>query len=360
VIEGIPAPGVHWIYLDGGIRDPARALADGFADLSREVRVQRGETVKDVVLDRGLLPAMARAKEWRKEELRSKAHGDPKPPFPSWRFDFWGSVLDAGGRPVPYAKVHCEIRYETGTSSFYARTDGEGRFAYEPKVTTGFPGNACRARIWVSHGSFADYVSDFRDVPLPVSAMDGAKVTIGPFEARLREGFRLTGRVRGPDGNLLGDVQVYLSRRTEAGSYCFHELTRADGSFRVDHVSRTLLGLVFHHPQAAPLRVPLTAAGVPDGQTFDLGDIRLETGATLRGILRRAGDSPAPDIEVTLEEGQFHPAARTDEEGRFVLEHVQPGKHSFRLYPEARLAPPGTVEIAPGEVERDVEIRLED
>ena len=70
-------------------------------------------------------------------------------------------------------------------------------------------------------------------------------------------------------------------------------------------------------------------AALEPGETRDLGIIRLQLAATLRGTIRTAAGAPIEGVQVWLDTHTRYPpefkTPRTDSAGRFVMQSLYPG-----------------------------------
>lgn len=87
-----------------------------------------------------------------------------------------------------------------------------------------------------------------------------------------------------------------------------------------------------------------------DGETKDLGDIRLSRGAVLEGIVRDDAGSPIEKVTVSLRdlsgrEVFLFSMATTGSDGRYALHSVEPGRYTVRFETSGHAPAEKTVEI---------------
>lgn len=100
--------------------------------------------------------------------------------------------------------------------------------------------------------------------------------------------------------------------------------TDSDGSFRLDLITATTYQLQIDHEGYT--RKTIKDLIVVEGQTRDLGSIRLPKGATVRGTVYDAAGSPLAHARISLTGRiNFPGMVRSDGEGRFILKNVQAG-----------------------------------
>jgi hypothetical protein len=121
-------------------------------------------------------------------------------------------------------------------------------------------------------------------------------------------------------GGIAGDERIAPLRRVKTGT---------DGRFRIEHLSG-VYALRIRHPGFAPVdRDPVR---FPDDAAADLGDVEMGQGGTLTGRVpgREGGGDAAAQVWVHGP-GGFSRTVATDRQGRFVLEHVPPGRYRVTI-----------------------------
>lgn len=261
-----------------------------------------------------------------------------------------GRVVDDEGRGVDGARVTAF----PGVGSFLtALRSGDARF-YETR--TGSDGSFTLGGV--APGDGYDLAASGRGmaishaVGLTVRAGEDTEITV-----RARRGAVLTGRIvgAGPEGPIpiagaqLGVVSRGLRDLIFAPEILSetHAETRSDGRFALHRVPPGQLDIIAFAPGWRPTR--LGPRAVSDGAQLDLGDLELETGPQIRGIVRDSEGRPIPDVEVWWDPGRSMPDEfpqsfaplltqavggfefpTTDSEGRFVAGPFElPGAESL-------------------------------
>ncbi|MET0551458.1 MAG: carboxypeptidase regulatory-like domain-containing protein [Vicinamibacteria bacterium] len=132
---------------------------------------------------------------------------------------------------------------------------------------------------------------------------DGAALTL-----ELRDPATVRGVVRGPAGPVAGAVVAWTYGGVEVLA-----TTAPDGSYRVP--ARRPAEVRVFHPDFAVRDVPFFGAMG--------GDVRLDAGAAVSGVVTDAGGRPAPGVSVWLDDAL--PGGTTDAGGRFSIPHAGSG-----------------------------------
>lgn len=236
-----------------------------------------------------------------------------------------GEVVDRQGRPVPGASVQLlkkEGRPQT------EKTDARGRFeafGLEPGRYVLLAHLEGWAPGWVT------------GLDVGGSGEHYARVT-------LEAGARVIGRlVDDADKPVAGRVVVAeadgwpLPRALQA---LLQAQTENDGRFELEGVPPLGLTLVARAPAAGMARVDVV---VPEGEPLDLGDVRLEAGHSLRGVVRERSGAP---ISGALVAAPPDTQVRTNGDGTFVLKGLRPKRLYVRVTadgyaPSYRMTGPG-------------------
>jgi hypothetical protein len=217
------------------------------------------------------------------------------------------------------------------------KTDADGRFTVsipEKAIADRTPLATTEARITIKHPNYVSYWNSINAAELakkPVS--DG----FPEFRAvKLIPGRRITGRVVGPDGNPMKDVQLYQGFRyqiTIPAASTLEEVFISDLP-KTDESGR----FAFNAPIGAALKLEFRALksarkyhDVPADKT-DLGDIRIAPGIRVSGQVLDAQGVPVRLIAVNTPavpspENQPNFTETTDKDGRFRTDELAPGTY---------------------------------
>lgn len=244
-------------------------LAGAVVLSSRPERSERAPTPRaaDVATGAGAEPEAAPADAGAEV---ADAAGTPAPEEAadgSWTLE--GRVLDPEGRPVAGATIACFAGPSTK-----GRSGPDGGFLVEVE-----PGR--KGRVLAVAGGFAAVSVDFTA---------GAAGESGPLDVRLRPEFRISGRV-------LTDRGDPLAGATVAAGVAPATETRADGTFTLLHLDRTLPLQLLSASRAGWVRG--TAAVRTAGESAEV-EFVLARGATLRGRVTDAGGAPVADAVVRV------------------------------------------------------------
>lgn len=263
-----------------------------------------------------------------------------------------GVVVDAEGRPVPGALVRVHpTKWYAGAEALAVRgatTGDRGEF-----TLTGFEPGAVRltAERHDRDGP-SPWICTPELVPVTAPAKEIRLVVVGTtsFRAVLER----------PDGSPYDgpvDLSIGLVDRTYV-RYLIDAPTICSGpgpqAFR-----GVLEGCDLPGDRDTPVvvRVPgFLATGfiVPPrpGGTVDLGELRLDAGATLTGVVRDPEGLPIAHARVRCD---GLPDASTDEAGRFAVEHLPPGRASVRVEAEGFAA--GWADVEDAALAKPLDIR---
>lgn len=161
---------------------------------------------------------------------------------------------------------------------------------------------------------------------------------------RLEQGKRLRGNVvDGRDGSPVARATVRVDRpgnMTRSRDSMGTAVTDSDGEFEVDGLEPGRLIVRVEHVEFAPGK---EEANVPEDEPAEDLTVRLGRGGTLRGTVREASGSPAPERALgVIEGGGFVPSdgvIRTNDAGEYSVERMRPGTYSVMLYPDAMGGP---------------------
>lgn len=266
-----------------------------------------------------------------------------------------GTVVDESSEAVAEAEVSTQSLSMTG--GFVQRkciTDSEGRFAL-----AALPADRTY-EVTASHAEFAtasqkEVKPDGDAVTLTLRAKGSGTVTgrvvagdppepvTGLFVVAIPKGDG------GPMGMMtaLGMGVEKRTLHTPDGRFTLENLTPGTYTFKI-----TADGFV-------PARIEETEL-VP-GQPLDLGEIRLDRGATLRGlVLDKTSKAPLGGAAILIEEGggiaamlkQMDPSQRADAvtgpDGRFTLTGIPPGPLTLRVETDRHAPAKTTLEVQAG------------
>ena len=268
---------------------------------------------------------------------------------------FSGRIVEESGQPIPAARVIVDLIYHPHDSimifdewrqRWELTSDSQGRY-----VASGVPLGPNSDRLWVnvfaSADGFVDQVSSpSKDGPyLRLNRLLSAdRSTADAGELRLLRGVTIQGRVLRADGKPVPEANLFAIGATAqgakqpgvSGGLLTHRLRRTDqrGQFSFAVNPKMGIDLVVQSDHWAAKRL-----FVPAGQT-DIGDIQLERGTSIQGMLsdeQGNGLSGYWVVAEGLDVGFFQSAlnritvmAKTDATGRFSLSPLS-GRFSVRV-----------------------------
>ncbi|MCL4731856.1 MAG: carboxypeptidase regulatory-like domain-containing protein, partial [Planctomycetes bacterium] len=249
-----------------------------------------------------------------------------------------GRVTDKAGTPLAGARVACDFTAEPAqhfhTEAF---TDSEGFYSVkcQPEsqhntITVIAAGYQSQKRTFVRSGALD---VNFALEPTANVVLRGRLLT--------RAGAPVTAATfacAGPDGKT-----VKLHQSLGPG---------ADGAFWVE-VSPEGAELRVRGPGLAELRVPFSAAA---GETVELGDLFLDAGYAVFGLIREAAEGNKPIAGASVSVGQTR--VTTGEDGRYRLEGLGAEPFIVRVLHPAYLGTAVNVTPTPGvhEIEQNIEL----
>ena len=232
-------------------------------------------------------------------------------------------------QPHRYSRLRAE-----SLGLWTTETDADGKYSFKA-IKVPQDAERCRLQFDVMARGFAGHQTShsFRYF-LPSGGQPSRTIA-----SRLKRGAPLTARVIGADGAPVGGARVHAlsmvvkeRRVREMRSYRLRE-TDADGRFEICLVPGAKTDLVVYSSQWATRRVTVS----PDQS--DLGDIQLETGTTVSGMLLDAKGNPAAGYWVVAENTERGPSrmiahpmrigAKTEADGSFRL---PPLKGKFTIW----------------------------
>ena len=161
---------------------------------------------------------------------------------------------------------------------------------------------------------------------LNVTVEEGKELT--GVEIQLDTGVKLAGRVTGPSGSALSDVQVrvvpsptggFATSGTERTS-----TTDANGEYSIDGLEAGEESINFTHPKHASVRKPVTLKGRETRL-----DVQLTSGGRVTGTVVTEAGAPVSDAQVQAYSSGGFESARTDANGAFDFDSVTPGRYRF-------------------------------
>ena len=162
-------------------------------------------------------------------------------------------------------------------------------------------------------------------------------------EIPLTEGGRITGTVTDRSGKPLKGIRVTLMDARYEPTLPFEEIfsiqpeqgkrsvTDGKGRFLLAHVREGVYTLKIEGADMA--RKVLKEIAVKEGETTDMGPVRLAAGGKIRGTAYDEQGRPAAGMKVTAvsREAGGYKTAMTDDKGRFLLTHLAPGTYTLTL-----------------------------
>lgn len=280
-----------------------------------------------------------------------------------------GRVLDVDGKPVAEAGIAPSPAVEIpmlgdlskaagldllATTAQHAelRTDPEGRF---------------RIRILKDRPAHLVAAHPREGLGMTSEAPDGKQ----PVEIRLQRPGLLRGRVQsGHDGEPVTAFSLRVLRRMAMlieRPARVEQVETSDGSFELGSL----------HPGAATLEIRAPGHGslrrsvdLQAGAELDLGELRLPAGVSIRGRVLDADQRPVAGARISRDlPGMLNnPAlkmmmgrlqATSDEQGRYEMQDLPPGRYRFRAeHQDFAAGRSKLVKLAAGEASEDLDIEL--
>jgi Carboxypeptidase regulatory-like domain len=161
---------------------------------------------------------------------------------------------------------------------------------------------------------------------LNVTVEDDKELT--GVELQLDTGVKLIGRVTGPNGSAISDVQVrvlpsptggFATSGTERTS-----TTDANGEYSIDGLEAGEESLNFTHQKYSSIRKSVTLKGRETRL-----DVQLASGGRVTGTVVTEAGAPVSDAQVEAYSSGGFESARTDANGAFEFDSVTPGRYRF-------------------------------
>ncbi len=225
-----------------------------------------------------------------------------------------GKVVDPDGEPVPGAALELEVRRpESGRMRIEI-----GRQALTPRAVSG-PGGAFRLGPVDPGESYVVKVlaAGFAPGEAAVGGLEPYRTRSG-LRIELDRGRGVTGRVVDSSGGPLREAEVALTlHRPQAGRGMLRmtqpdsapaehrATTDGEGRFHVGGLRAGKYDLAVRRTGFAPHRLQALGVGIegPEGAPTDLGEIRLDPGERLQGLVTDRGGLPLEGVEVFVAAG---------------------------------------------------------
>ena len=251
-----------------------------------------------------------------------------------------GQVVDAGtGQPMRRFTLQLRRADQSPDTSVQVGrpqefTDENGEFSMICPIQGNRPGNYI---IGASAPGYATSLSDTLEI---VQGQDytGVKIMVTP-------GGRIRGRVLDTQGRPVAKAKI-TTRSNEWTGGPFDIMlgdsfpgvaskvtvrTNDKGEFTIPNLTKTTY-LIMVEPTAHAKRA-MKHIEVTDGQETNVGDVIVNAGATVSGIVRGPSGAPLPGSVVSLQgeslgqEYSMSLSAKTDAQGRYQIEHINPGAY---------------------------------
>lgn len=237
-------------------------------------------------------------------------------------------VSGQNGAPVP--KFRASVRMVAPGSTTYGRAVASASFA-DP--------NGEYALSGLESGSYAMYVEAEGFAPtFSETFIVNQGITTPDVVVEMGQGGTITGRlVDATSGQPISGAVV----KTADNGYVDNPFTQmiggmmprtttdrtvrtdSDGNFTIAGVTATVYQVRITHPEYTATDVKDIVVG--EGQTNDLGTVRLFSGADVSGTVFDASGRPLANAQVTLSGSGYPRTVRTNDEGRFVIDNVHAG-----------------------------------
>ncbi len=246
-----------------------------------------------------------------------------------------GTVKGPGGKPL--AQVFVSLYDPTGGRRFTsggAVSDGEGNFRITG-TETGF------AAITARHGVHGQVSRE-----LEISPGDNE------IDLTFEGGFRVSGRILGPEGQPLAGATLRLRGERTRG---LHARSDGEGSFRFESVDEGTYTLIGEHPDHAQGQ----QEGIQVSDTDISGlELRLDGGASIRGRVLGVAFDDLAELAIQATGSGGRSTGTVDFEGSYHIDNLAPSDY----FVTARLPGSGrqvtekiTVEVGAREVALDLD-----
>ena len=173
---------------------------------------------------------------------------------------------------------------------------------------------------------------------LNVSVEEGKELS--GIELQLDTGVKLVGRVTGPNGSPVSEVQVRVMPSPTGGFATSgmerSSVTDANGEYSIEGLEAGEESLNFQHVKYSSVRKSVTLKGRETRL-----DVQLASGGRVTGTVVTESGAPVSDAQVRAFSSGNYESARTDANGAFEFESVAPGRYRFEAektgYAEGRL-----------------------
>lgn len=259
-----------------------------------------------------------------------------------------GRVVDTEGHAVPEARVVVSTHvmhfdHERAFLSSSATVGGDGAFRIDGVPIDGLRPEALDPVVrWELSARAKDRGA--RTIALPAERLREGLFDVG--NVVLERSSIVEGRIVEKDGTPVGDVEVLLDgtpRGFEAlvpertllpPPLWFARTTRTapDGAFRIGGLAAGRYSIRARAGNE-DLDVPDTSREVDDGEIAQLGDLRVDRGECISGVVRIAGGrAAAADDRIYLmarNEQTMNRGARVLPDGSFRIERLAPGRYTL-------------------------------
>jgi large repetitive protein len=150
--------------------------------------------------------------------------------------------------------------------------------------------------------------------------------TLANVEMELDTGVKLTGRVTGPTGGGLGEVQVSVVPSATGGFGAGGMMTRtstdSNGEYSIEALNPGEETIAFSHPRYVSTRKTVTLKGRESRL-----DVQLSSGFRVTGVVVTESGAPVAEATVSISGNQRQ--ALTNANGAFEMDNVGEGRHRF-------------------------------